>query len=97
VKPERGSSIVPRTDSNTGIFLPKDKQKQPQFEQHLTIAQVAELTGTSDATVRRWIASGELRAYYFGKRAIRIDPVDLRAMRQEVNPVTRRHIQGGGQ
>lgn len=86
---------MPRTDSTAGIFLPKNTQQQPQFEQHLTIAQVAELTGTSDATVRRWISAGDLRAYYFGKRAIRIDPADLRAMRQEVNPVTRRHVQGG--
>lgn len=86
---------MPRTDSTAGIFLPKNTQQQPQFEQHLNIAQVAELTGTSDATVRRWIAAGDLRAYYFGKRAIRIDPADLRAMRQEVNPVTRRHVQGG--
>ena len=86
---------MPCSDSTAGIFLPKNKQQQPQFEQHFTIAQVAELTGTSDATVRRWISAGDLRAYYFGKRAIRIDPADLRAMRQEVNPVTRRHVQGG--
>lgn len=86
---------MPRTDSTAGIFLPKNKQQQPQFEQHLTIAQVAELTGTSDSTVRRWIARGELRAYYFGPRAIRIDPADLRAMRQQVNPTTFEHVQGG--
>ena len=42
------------------------------------------------------ISAGDLRAYYFGKRAIRIDPADLRAMRQEVNPNTRRHVNGGG-
>lgn len=74
-------------------------QKAPNnsqvFPVQLTIADVAELTGTSDSTVRRWIADGELRAYYFGKRAIRIDPADLRAMRKEVNPVTFSHVNGG--
>jgi excisionase family DNA binding protein len=70
--------------------------KSHGLETQLTITEVAEITGTSDSTVRRWIARGELRAYYFGPRAIRIDPADLRAMRKEVNPTTFEHVNGGG-
>lgn len=70
--------------------------KSHGLEAQLTIAEVAELTGTSDSTVRRWIARGELRAYYFGPRAIRIDPADLRTMRKQVNPATFEHVNGGG-
>ena len=33
--------------------------------------------------------------YYFGKRALRIDPADLRAMRREVNPATYAAQNGG--
>lgn len=66
-----------------------------RLEKQLTIAEVAELTGTSSSTVRRWISRGELRAYYYSSRVIRIDPADLRAMREEVNPATFAHVSGG--
>ncbi|OAV63121.1 helix-turn-helix domain-containing protein [Enteractinococcus helveticum] len=75
--------------------MQKATPKSQVFSPQLTIADVAELTGTSDSTVRRWIADGDLRAYYFGKRAIRIDPADLNAMRKEVNPATFAHVNGG--
>lgn len=65
------------------------------LERQLTIAEVADLTGTSQPTVRRWIARGQLRAYRYGPRNIRIDPADLRAMRKEVNPITFAHVSGG--
>lgn len=84
-----------RTPSTVGNFSLKTRSSQP-IEKHLTIAEVAELTGTSDSTVRRWISRGELRAYNFGPRAIRVDPADLRAFRSEVNPTTFAHVSGGG-
>lgn len=65
------------------------------IQAQLSIVEVAELTGTSSSTVRRWISRGELRAYHFGPRAIRIDPDDLLAMRQQVNPATFEHVSGG--
>lgn len=68
--------------------IPGVSRKRDAIEQQLTVKEVAEVTGTSVPTVRRWIADGQLRAYYFGKRALRIDPADLRAMRREVNPAT---------
>lgn len=61
----------------------------------LTIAQAAEITGVSTSTVRRWIARGELRAFKFGPRAVRIDPDDLNAVKQQVNPVTFEHQNSG--
>lgn len=59
---------------------------EKSMKTYLTIAQVAELTQTSATTVRRWIARGELRAYRFGSRNIRIDLADLDKMRKQVNP-----------
>lgn len=52
----------------------------------LTIAQVADELQSSPDTVRRMIARGELRAYRYGQRIIRIDRADLDKMRK---PVTR--------
>lgn len=43
-----------------------------------TIAEVAEFTGVSVRTVRRWIKSGELVAHHFGT-AVRIAESDLKA------------------
>lgn len=61
----------------------------------LTIAAAAELIDVSTSTVRRWIARGQLRAYKFGPRAIRIDADDLNAMKRQVNPVTFEHENSG--
>lgn len=66
-----------------------------ELEKQLTQKETAEICGVSVATVRRWIAAGELRAYRFGKRYIRIDPADLRKMRREVNPATYEIVSGG--
>jgi excisionase family DNA binding protein len=44
----------------------------------LTIKQVAERLGFNEKTVRRWIASGELKAHKFAA-AVRISEDDLRA------------------
>lgn len=53
-------------------------------EPMLTIARAAELLDSSTDTVRRMIARGELRAYRYGPKLIRIDPEDLRALRRPV-------------
>lgn len=67
-------------------------QLGPQY----SISQVAELTGTSDPTVRRWIAEGKLRAYKYSERVIRIDESDVLAMREQIAPTTFEHVSGGG-
>lgn len=50
----------------------------------LTIPEAAEWLNTSVPTTRRMIARGELKAYRYGPRLIRIDPADLRAMGRPV-------------
>ena len=59
----------------------------------LTIAEFANAIAASPATVRRMIARGDLRAYRYGPRIIRIDPADLRAMREPVTPLA--ELRGG--
>jgi len=62
--------------------------------QEVSIAQAAELRNVSQQTIRRWIAHGELRAYRYGSRVIRIKLTDLEAMAEEVNPTNFQHVQG---
>lgn len=50
----------------------------------LTINQTAEVLQCSTDTVRRLIAKGQLKAYRYGSRIIRIDPLDLDRMRKPV-------------
>lgn len=66
-------------------------QRQAEFdssrlsgEKLLTQAEAATLTGLSLATIRRRIASGDLRAYRLGPRCIRVDRDDLAAMYRAV-------------
>lgn len=56
----------------------------PTFEHQLTIPDAANRLGVNPATVRRMIARGELKAYRYGPRLIRIDPADLLALREPV-------------
>lgn len=63
------------------------------LEAQLTISDAATLLGASPNTVRRMIARGDLRAYRYGPRIIRIDPADLRAMRQPVTSLA--ELRGG--
>ncbi|KZE65742.1 hypothetical protein AWM60_10350 [Micrococcus aloeverae] len=53
-------------------------------EAQLTIPDVARALNCSPDTVRRMIARGELRAYRYGPKLIRIDPADLAALREPV-------------
>ncbi len=50
----------------------------------LTIAQAATFLGIHHITVRRMISSGELKAYRYGPRVIRIDRADLDKLRRPV-------------
>jgi excisionase family DNA binding protein len=45
----------------------------PTIKRPGTIAQVAQTYGVSTKTVRRLIARGDLHAYRFGSRLIRVD------------------------
>lgn len=54
--------------------------------QLLSIEQIAEILGCSTKTIRRMVSRGELPAYRYGSRLIRIDPADLHRIRK---PVTR--------
>lgn len=60
------------------------KTMSASLERQLTLPEVAELLGVSTSSVRRLIARGDLRAYRYGPRLIRVDPADLRAMREPV-------------
>jgi excisionase family DNA binding protein len=42
-----------------------------------TIERAAEHYGVNERTIRRWIASGRLRAYRVGPKLIRVDLDDL--------------------
>lgn len=57
--------------------------------------EVADLFGVDISTVRRWISQGQLRAYRYGPRIIRIDAEDLRTFREQIAPATYEHVQGG--
>lgn len=69
------------------------KTTSAALERQLTLPEVAELLGASTSSVRRLIARGELRAYRYGPRLIRIDPADLRAMRRPVTSLA--ELRGG--
>ena len=69
--------------------MPVAPESTPQW----TIADAAEYLGTSPSSIRRMIARGDLRAYRYGPRIIRIDPADLRAMRQPVTSLA--ELRGG--
>lgn len=50
----------------------------------LTVAEAAVLLKCSTKTVRNWIASGHLKAYRQGPRAIRITRADVAALREVI-------------
>ena len=55
--------------------------------QYLTIEQAAELLGASKTTIRRLIKHGNLKAYRYGPRMIRIKPSDIERMGQVVEHI----------
>ena len=66
---------------------------RPTVDRQLTIPAAADALATSPSTIRRLIARGELRAYRYGPRLIRIDPADLQAMRRPVTSLA--ELRGG--
>lgn len=64
-------------------------KQQHKLTEQLSIAQAAQRLNMSTETIRRLINRGELRAYRYGPRLIRIDANELLALREEVNPVGR--------
>ncbi len=64
-------------------------KQQHKLAEQLSIAQAAQRLNMSTETIRRLINRGELKAYRYGPRLIRIDANDLLALREEVNPVGR--------
>lgn len=54
---------------------------QTPTDRYLTVAQVAELVSTSEATVRRWIRSKRLKAHKVrGLQSVRIRESDVHAL-----------------
>lgn len=54
---------------------------EPEF---LTLAQAAEIFGTSERTIRRLIESGSLPAFRIGPRVLRVRVEDVRALARPV-------------
>lgn len=65
------------------------------LEQQYSQKQAADILGVDQTTIRRWISTGELRAYRYGPRIIRIDAADLRKFREQIAPATFEHVSGG--
>lgn len=65
----------------------------PALEPQYTLRQAADVLAVGESTIRRMIARGDLRAYRYGPRVIRIDPADLRAMRRPVTALA--ELRGG--
>lgn len=53
----------------------------------LTLQEAANQYGAHPITVRRWIAAGEIAGYKVGKRAIRVDQVELDAYASQIPTV----------
>ena len=64
----------------------------------LTIPAAAKHIDASPDTVRRMIARGDLPAYRYGPKLVRIDPADLVKLRRPVTPTAayRDALDGGG-
>jgi excisionase family DNA binding protein len=52
----------------------------PPRGQRISIVAASERSGLSTKTLRRWIRTGELRAYRVGKRTLRVDTGDVDAL-----------------
>lgn len=66
----------------------KQPPKLPEARPLWTLDALAAHLGMSEATVRRAIAMGELRAYKYG-RSLRIDPADVDKWRRPVTTLGR--------
>lgn len=52
---------------------------------YIGVSEAAQLLGLSVLTVRRYVASGRLRAYRVGDKTIRLDRNDVEAMLVPIN------------
>lgn len=59
---------------------------QPDPRTMLSTAEAAARLGVHKNTIGKWIASGQLRAYRFGPRELRLDPADVDAQLTEYVP-----------
>lgn len=59
--------------------------KQVTDPEFLTLAQAAEIFGTSARTIRRLIESGSLPAFRIGPRVLRVRAADVRALAKPVS------------
>jgi excisionase family DNA binding protein len=75
------SGSEPARDSYLAMEGYWDMSPQPLLEMYFTVDEVAESLGVSTRSVRRWIASGELVAHWFG-RSVRIAESDLKAFKE---------------
>lgn len=64
-------------------------QKQPRLPVYVSIGEAAEALAVSTKTIRRRISTGEIPAYRFGRRNLRIRVEDLESATHRV-PATRR-------
>lgn len=63
------------------------KKDRPITPTQLTIQQVADILQCEHKSVRAMISRGELKAYRYGPRMIRIDPADLEKLRKPVTKI----------
>lgn len=66
---------------------PRKATKPVEVDSQWTVQDTANYLACSQDTVRRMIARGELKAYRYGPRLIRIDPKDVRRRRRQVTPL----------
>lgn len=61
---------------------------------HVPVPAAAATISVTPATVYRWIRTGQLRAYRYGPRSIRVDLAELRAVgRGDTATATEDHVQ----
>lgn len=51
--------------------------------------EAADILGVTPLTIRRWIASGRLKAYRIGPRLVRIDAESVEALKQPIGGAKR--------
>lgn len=68
VDPQRGS------ETHVGGMTISTRPQTESPRRYETLAAVADRTGMSTRTLRRWIADGSLPAYRTGRRIIRVSP-----------------------
>lgn len=79
---------IPRTALDTYVDSLRSHTSRPggdpDSSAYLTLEQAAELLSTSTRTLRRCIADGDLPAYKFGTRAVRVKATDLEGVLRRI-------------